>query len=497
MGGRGGYFSLFGDNAFNFGQQSNRSRDRVVHAQGQGDYTVPGVGVVDNAIVGAGFASAGIPSFAPHESSGVFSKVEFLQNIFAPKVAGAFQNTVLPLQPGLQQTFPWLALVAPQFEEYEFLQLMFYWRPMVSDFNSGTGQTGEIVMVTQYNPADPPFTDTLRAKSYDMAMSCKASLPMNHGVECDPTKNSGAAGKYVRTGPLLNEGIGTDLKQYDLGNLNVIVTGTPPEYNGQLLGELWVAYTVQLRKPKLPISTGDTILRDYFQNADLVSPVARPENWISSWPTRPIGYGSQNRINDVGKGLTIAALGGPPAFVLEFNYTVPTWYTGDMQLVFTCLYRQMPDVRNPPGGPGNNFATPVTMVVSGDCQTIKDIVQSQVQTTGIGIPDSGVTLSDALLSSSIVVGSGDVAVARASQLATVAHVRWLSTNNPSSRVVIFRVTPGAIDPGNGNAILGWSLDCSEYNSSFNIGGGSSIGIIGADGTPLTNPYNTVKPWSGN
>jgi len=72
---------------------------------GNGDYTV------SNALVGAGVASAGIPTFGPEQQAYSVSKSEFIQNIYGPSVAGAFQNFVLPLNPGLIETFPWLALV--------------------------------------------------------------------------------------------------------------------------------------------------------------------------------------------------------------------------------------------------------------------------------------------------------------------------------------------------------------------------------------------------
>lgn len=497
-GGRGGYF----DNFLNFGTISQGTGHAGNLSAGMGDYTVPGLGTVDNAIVGAGYSSAGIPQFAPHQSTGVFSKVEFLQNIFAPTTAGQFQNTVLPLNPGLQQTFPWLALVAPQFEEYEFLQLMFYWRPMVSDFNSGTGQTGEIVMVTQYNPADPPFIDTLRAKSYDMAMSCKASLAMNHGVECDPTKNSGAAGKYVRTGPLYNEGVGSDLKQYDLGNLNVIVTGTPSEYSGQLLGELWVAYTVALRKPKLPVSTGDVILRDWFQSTDIIPDVTNTAlgtsvNLFADWPSRPIGYGGQNRINPYGSGVTISS---PQPYALYFDYTVPTWYSGDLEITFTAMPRRKPDIFNP--GPQIAYNPPITATVSGDVEKIQDMPEGRIVSASFPTPPvsspmaQGVTDVTWIRRSSTViatqVGSTDGG-AWTDTLSATAHVRFLSTNNPSTRYVRF-ILAGDTYSASADSLLGWTLNAGEYNTSFNIGGGGAVGLVANDGTPIVNPFVLSKPF---
>jgi len=481
-GGRGGYF----DNWFNFGTIGHqRDTGGASLSAGMGDYTVPGLGTVDNAIVGAGYGSAGIPQFAPHHSSGTFSKVEFLQSIYAPTTAGAFQNTVLPLNPGLQQTFPWLALVAPQFEEYEFLQLMFYWRPMVSDFNSGTGQVGEIVMVTQYNPSDPPFIDTLRAKSYDMAMSCKASLSMNHGVECDPTKNSGAPGKYVRVGPLTGD---TDIKQYDLGNLNVIVTGTPSEYSGQLLGELWVAYTVQLRKPKLPVSTGDTILRDYFCNADIVTSLHDDANAFNAWPTRPIGYAEQNRINVPGEGIVITGTVDPSP-QLTVAYTPPLWYTGDLNIVLTLHLRQV-DLYLP-GNFGKALNTPVGVVCTGNCVGIPDIDESTVLTVDSGGQLTGRTGITPYKQTNYYIGTtatDGILQCGTNTLNTQAHVRFEQDVSGVPRTVTFTLTPwesAAIH------LIGWSLDASEYNSGFNSRT-NTIGLVLADGSAVVNPYAQTK-----
>jgi len=491
--GRGGYF----DNMFNFGTISQGTGHAGnLTASGMGDYSVPGIGTVDNAIVGAGFSSAGIPQFAPHESSGVFSKVEFLQSIYAPQLpAGQFQNTVLPLNPGLQRTFPWLALVAPQFEEYEFIQLMFYWRPMVSDFNSGTGQTGEIIMVTQYNPNDPPFTDTLRAKSYDMAMSCKASLSMNHGVECDPTKNSGAQGKYIRTGPLQYDGQGTDIKQYDLGNLNVIVNGTPAEYAGQLLGELWVAYTVQLRKPKLPTSTGDVILRDYFQSTTVPDPTNLSpalSQW-QAWVGAPVGYGQQNRINTRGEGCKLTYYDDGANEKLIVTYSIPTWYTGQLELKLAMLMG--PDIKRDLTGSIGALTcnNPWSVQSTGVVAFIKDIGNSQLVFSGVTLRDgfvegNGATTTTYQAYADATATPGVPIGATASCETLIVHAD-IGANTTGVAQTISILYNHAYGEGEAKATMkGWWLDASEYNTAFNDSQGD-VAIESATGQQLTNPFS--------
>lgn len=390
---------------------------------GRGDYSVK------NAIVGDGISSAGIPVFAPHQAEYTVTKTEFLQAIYAPSQAGVFTNTIMKLQPGLQETFPWLGLIAPNFEEYEMKQLMFYWRPMVTDFNSGTGQCGEIIMVTQYNPSDAPFTDTLRAKSYDGAMSCKTSVPMMHGVECEPSRNSGASGKYIRTGPLEQ---GEDLKQYDQGNLNVIVNDTPPGYNNQLLGEIWCAYTVCLRKPKLPQSTGDIILRDYFESVNQLT-AQQP----AFWTQQTILTGQQNRI-----GCKVFPLSTDAAAPLKegFRVELPNWYTGDLRVTLMCQFLSFP-----PGLSTVDFPIVGYPGVNSNVTQISDLLSGTAGDV-YGQSDAPAQISGAV--NAVTQGNLQFSIRVGTPIGGAKNYVYLAVNPNFSMV-------------------GWSIDITEYNSGFN------------------------------
>lgn len=428
---------------------------------GQGDYTV------SNALVGAGVATAGIPTFGPEQQHYMVTKSEFIQNLYGPATAGSFQNTVLPLNPGLIETFPWLALVAPQFEEYEFMQLMFYWRPMVSDFNSGTGQVGEIVMATQYNPSEPPFTDVQRAKNYMGAMSSKTSIPMNQGVECDPRKNSGAAGKYVRVGPLT--GTNQDLKQYDLGNLNIMISGTPPQYSNQILGELWVAYTVCLRKPRLPDASGATILRDYFQSDTPAITSGNSSLPISSLATVPILSGAQNRIGGSvtwqgpqtfpGTG-PFGALSVTAALV---SYTVPNWYTGSLRLTLTFIGITVPN-----GGSVSDFNAPAG--TTGNVKLLNDLADAQKPA---GTPPNvdvlwQTTASSGVCNYSTYTGQVSATFNTPGNAKIIVDVDVTeNTTGGANAVNIWSPASIAVSGASSYFWAGWTLDVTEYNSGFN------------------------------
>ena len=176
----------------------------------------------------------------------VLSHKEYIGDV-VPTIAGGFQTIYfLALNPGLAGTFPWLANIAQFYEEYEFVQLIFFFKAMVTDGNSTAG--GSIMMATQYNPTNPQFASKQTMENYEGAKSDMVTKSQYHGVECDPTKNGGTAIEYVRVGQISS---GQDLKTFDLAVFQLSTNGTSTS-SVTNLGELWVDYTVKLRKTKLP-----------------------------------------------------------------------------------------------------------------------------------------------------------------------------------------------------------------------------------------------------
>lgn len=222
---------------------------------GRGDYALAN-GTVD------GGARDPIPGFVAAGDNGgvVVTHKEYLCDVYGPPAGVPFQNTAYQINPGVERSFPWLSQIAANYEEYEIKQLLYTYRSTTTDFSGGaSGQCGTLIMATQYNPAQEPFTDKHTMMEYDMAMSGKTTKDQLHGVECDPAKLSGPEGKYVRTGPVP---AGQDLKTYDHAQFNIAVANIPTAYENQALGELWVAYTVVLRKPRFYTAKGLSITRD-------------------------------------------------------------------------------------------------------------------------------------------------------------------------------------------------------------------------------------------
>jgi len=254
----GRYFGLGSTGAGvggNIGNLVSRALERRL--LGQGSYTV------QNSLFGGTgnrpptFASAG------DENGGIrITYREYLGDMFGNPTGTSFTNDAFALNPGISQTFPWLSEVAANFDEYEFEQLVFNFRTTTSDIGaSTTGQVGTVIMCTDYNASAYHFTDKNEMMQYSGAMSSKATDSMLHGVECSARKMAGTKTKYIRVVPA---NFNDNLKDYDLGTFQIAIANTPTGFANQTIGELWVAYTVKLMKPKLSVSYGLTNDQDLF-----------------------------------------------------------------------------------------------------------------------------------------------------------------------------------------------------------------------------------------
>lgn len=324
--GRGGFWSDMWDKSAGLRSQlggmarssSNpwlQAAGQIARATGIGEYST---GVVKNDLIDNG-AGQVAPTFAEGPRGVTISHREYIADIFGPETAGVFQNQTFGLNPALVQTFPWLSQVAANYEEYEFKQMIFTYNSTVTDFVASNGQVGTVIIATQYNANDAPFANKQEMMEYDAAVSGKVSGTIMAGVECDPKQNSGSPGKYTRSGPVAPS---EDIKTFDLGTLNVATSNTPTQFSNQALGELWVSYTVELRKPKFFVSRALSTQKDI---------------WIGNTQTGGVylnqltlGEGQQNRIG----GALTTTVTGYPANQNALYYTFPATFAGDVEVSF-------------------------------------------------------------------------------------------------------------------------------------------------------------------
>jgi len=290
---------------------------------------------VTNSIVHMAGAGPGVPAFGEDVSTVNISHREFIANVYAPDSA-AFANIQFPINPGLYQTFPWLSQLAQNFDEYTAVQCAFTFRSMVADFASNSGQVGTVILATQYNNNEAPFTSARQMLNYDGAMSCKTSQTDIQGVECDPAKLSMGVGKYVRSGPVTAN---QDLNTLDSGIFNLAIEGVPSTYYGQKMGELWVSYTFQLRKPKEYQSLGLSIDQDIFVLPRTIFSLDGSDPTYQSRMTSALLSGQSN---NVGCECVVGGLENPVVQI-----TFPTRAEGTYEILLNIDCTQDVDIPEP------------------------------------------------------------------------------------------------------------------------------------------------------
>jgi hypothetical protein len=209
---------------------------------------------------------------------------EYMADVFA---ASAFTSTTYAINPGLIGSFPWVSQQADSYEQYKFRGLVFEFKSMSSDAvlsSSASSSLGTVVMSTQYNVLDQPFTDKRTMENYEFANSCKPSLSMLHPIECKASQTS-ISELYVRTGAT---SVG-DQRLYDLANFSIAVQGMQGAGANQVIGELWCTYELEFFKPKLLVGGGALLTDHWFGAGTNVFQVNAPLGTTSNVLTKTSG----------------------------------------------------------------------------------------------------------------------------------------------------------------------------------------------------------------
>lgn len=190
-----------------------------------------------------------LPQFSTGKGAGAGSLIahrEYIQDVVSSSTAGLFNLNSFEINPGLSSTFPWLSYVAAQYEEYVVRGMVFEYKSTSCDaLNSTNTALGTVIMATEYNAAAANFASKQQMENYEYAQSCKPSQSMFHAIECKRSANP-ISELYVRTGGVPS---GQDERLYDLGNFQIATVGM--QGTSVNIGELWVTYLIELKKPKL------------------------------------------------------------------------------------------------------------------------------------------------------------------------------------------------------------------------------------------------------
>nr|UJQ92939.1 MAG: putative capsid protein [Narnaviridae sp.] len=174
---------------------------------------------------------------------------EFISTIVGSTTFNATQKFVI--NPGLVSTFPWLSVLAAEWQQYRIHKLCFRYVTRTS-----TSSVGSVILSPDYNAVDQaPSSEQVASNTQDAVEDvCWRSITCHLDVQA---MFPFGPRKQIRVG-----NISGDYTTYDAGRLFVCVTG---QGSAAEIGKLWVDYDVELFVPQsspgqLPVSSGASSL---------------------------------------------------------------------------------------------------------------------------------------------------------------------------------------------------------------------------------------------
>lgn len=216
--------------------------------------------------MGAQGSGTSVPTF-----SGTADGTLICHREYVGEVTGSinFTSQTFALNPALDTTFPWLASTAKNFELYEMQGCVYEFVSTSADaLNSTNTALGSLLMATKYNSENPGFSSKLEMMQYEFSTSGRPSVNHCHMIECAKNDNPYKM-QYTRAGGVPT---GADARLYDIGNFTIATEGMQAVAK---LGELWVTYKVNLKKPKLSLDLGQGYWR-YNAVAGVATPFGNP-----------------------------------------------------------------------------------------------------------------------------------------------------------------------------------------------------------------------------
>lgn len=214
----------------------------ISRVRGLGKYTIGGMSM-DSC------GAYGPPKFVGPEHT-IMEHREYIGNIAGSTSFVCNQYAVNPTNPAC---FPWLSSIAGNFEEYEFLGILFEYRSTSAvALNSTNTALGTVIMSAQYNVHDDLFVNKSQMENRTDAVSVPPSQSVLFPLECKPGQS--LFGKSI----LLTNSNTTDASFNTFANFSIATEGMQA---AATIGELWVTYKVKFMKPKVAETAG---MNDYW-----------------------------------------------------------------------------------------------------------------------------------------------------------------------------------------------------------------------------------------
>lgn len=200
----------------------------------------------------SGSSSTSIPMMHKTSQSVIVRHREYVTDVLSTTGFGISNS--FPLNPGMSKTFPWLSNLANSFQEYTIRGMVFHYIPTAGNAVSSTNNAlGNVMMVTNYRSTATAPTSKLELLNEYFSSDARPSETFCHPIECDPKENPYNV-QYIRRAAVPT---GEDPKSFDLGTTIVATNGMQAANIN--VGEIWVSYEVELRKPVSALSVFDGI----------------------------------------------------------------------------------------------------------------------------------------------------------------------------------------------------------------------------------------------
>lgn len=244
-----GVGSLFGSGV---GGLAGMAGDAFSKVLGLGAYSVKNNVLVEEMVTGKQ-----VPVMHSSDESVIIRHREYIADISSTT---AFTNRTFSVNPGLASTFPWLASIASNFEQYKWRGLIFEFKSTSANaLNSTNTALGSVSIASEYNVNGAPFINKSQVLNNMWTCTAKPSETFIHPIECAP-EFCATTSLYVRSAAPAGH---QDLRLYDLVNVQVVTDGSQAAAN---VGELWCSYEIELFKPQIGVgSTGLNSLGAHYR----------------------------------------------------------------------------------------------------------------------------------------------------------------------------------------------------------------------------------------
>jgi len=191
--------------------------------------------------------TARVPSFKNGEVDIIISRSEYITDIVSgPNSPSLFDLTSYSINPGLPidegGCFQWLPNIAASFQQYQFKQLVFEYRPTSGNATGSNTALGTVTLSGAYDPTADVPTSKLDMLNQQFAISGTPANEIFYPIECKQSEQSTNL-LNIRTGALTSA---QNIVNYDYARMDIASNAIPT--GNQVLGELWVTYTVKLSK---------------------------------------------------------------------------------------------------------------------------------------------------------------------------------------------------------------------------------------------------------